>query len=69
VKAPSSMGSASPWLQLGGLGRGGQVIKVNHNSVHSLEKKGYVKRIYAFPTAKFIITEKGKLVWGLKNGL
>ena len=46
------------WLQKGGLGYGGDSQKVHRNTLFSLEAKGLIKRIYGFPTSKFITFNK-----------
>ena len=53
-----TIGGRSPgWfsLQEGGQGFGGQSITINGNTVGSLERRELIKRIYGFPTSKYIL--------------
>ncbi len=46
-------------LQKGGQGWGGETMHIHGNIVLVLEKRGLIKRIYGFPTTKYVLVEKG----------
>ena len=52
-----------PWLQKGGIGRGGETIDSNQNTVHALYiRKFIVQKRYKFPTATYSLTPLGRRV-------
>lgn len=51
----------SAWIQRGGIGRGGEVVTVNHATVHALYRRGMITYgDKSFPTRTWKVTEKGR---------
>ena len=55
----TSSGSA-PWLQLGGIGRGGRTVNTNWNTVAGLLNRKLIRQHYKFPTATYSRTALGR---------
>lgn len=56
-----TIGTRSPgWysLQKGGQGFGGDSMHIHGNTVDSLQRRGLIKRIYGFPTSKYILVKE-----------
>ena len=58
--AGSGIMAGRPWLQKGGIGRGGETINTNWNTVAALGFRKLIKQHYKFPTATFSLTPLGR---------
>ena len=55
-----TMGARSPgWhsIQKGGTGRGGESTTINGNTINALESRGLIKRIYGFPSSRYVLVK------------
>ena len=57
----SMLMAGPPWLQKGGIGRGGETTKTNQNTLHALwTRKLIVVKRHNFPTAIYSLTALGR---------
>lgn len=55
-------GSSSIFLQKGGVGKGGQVNRVNSSTVWALSRRGLIECKHSFPTSKWRLTPQGRKI-------